>query len=46
MNGIKYSASLANNVRNNEGYCDFEKLESMEGVFLFILGLSFKYLRS
>ena len=32
--GVRYSKSLLNNVRNEEGLCDFERVQSLEGIYL------------
>ena len=32
--GLQYSLSLKNNVRNDENQCDFEKINSVEGVYI------------
>jgi hypothetical protein len=34
VSGLDYSLSLFHNVKENQGLCDFEKLASLEGVFI------------
>lgn len=32
--GMKYSLSLANNIRSHDNQCDFEKIEGLEGIYI------------
>ena len=34
LEGTKFVLSLLHNVRDNRGYCDFEKIKSIEGVYI------------
>jgi hypothetical protein len=33
--GLKFEVSLKNNVRDQDGQCDFEKMLSVEGVLIY-----------